>query len=291
MGEVPLLPRPPHGAHRLLHQPPPPHRAHPAPVRVSSCHWARGGRGATARLAEPELRQLRLWVNRVDLFADWQGWTLALDDAHRFVCRAEARRTYEVGGTLTGFEFGSRKTKTLLARLYDKTADVAAKDTGWWHEVWGERYVHGLPVHRLEFEFGRQGLVEFDLNTPDQVLDAAGDLWAYATGEWLTYRSPTSDQTRSRWPLALEWLQVRAATLRHQAVGLERLRLARRSTSIEKLLPGLTGYLASLGALIGTEGIDDTLRAIGHHLHTYEIVSQTAFADRVARRRSGLELR
>ena len=203
----------------------------------------------------------------------------------------DARRTYEVGGTLTGFEFGSRKTKTLLARLYDKTADVAAKDTGWWHEVWSERYIPGLPVHRLEFEFGRQSLVEFDLNTPDQVLGAAGDLWAYATGEWLTYRSPTGDQTCSRWPLAPEWQQVQAATLGHRAVGLERLRLARRSTSIEKLLPGLTGYLASLGALIGTEGIDDTLGAIGHHLHTYEIVSHTQFADRVARRRSELELR
>ena len=149
----------------------------------------------------------------------------------------------------------------------------------------------GLPVHRLEFEFGRQVLVEFELNTPDQVLAAAGDLWAYATREWLTYRSPTNDQTRSRWPFAPEWLQVQKATLGHQAVGLERLRLARRSTSIEKLLPGLTGYLASLGALIGTEGIDDTLGAIGHHLHTYEIVSHTQFADRVARRRSELELR
>jgi hypothetical protein len=75
---------------------------------------------ATLReVLEPELGQLRLWINRVDLFADWQGWVLSLDDAQRFVCRAEARRTYELGGTLTGFEFGSRKTKTLLARLYD----------------------------------------------------------------------------------------------------------------------------------------------------------------------------
>ncbi len=84
---------------------------------------------------------------------------------------------------------------------------------------------------------------------------------------------------------------MQTATLGHRAVGVERLRLARRSTSIQKLLPGLTGYLASLGALIGTEGIEDTLGAIGHHLHTYEIVSHTPFADRVARRRSELELR
>ena len=168
---------------------------------------------------------------------------------------------------------------------------MAAKDAGWWLEVWGERHAAGTPVHRLEFEIGRQGLVEFDLNTPGQVLAAAGDLWAYATAEWLTYRSPTADRTRSRWPLAPEWLQVQHATLGHHPVGLERLRLARRSTSIARLLPGLTGYLASMGALIGTEGIDDTLGAIGHHLHTYEIVSHTAFAERVAGRRGELELR
>lgn len=90
-------------------------------------------------ILSPELRQLRFWVNRVDVFADWQGWNLTLDDACRFVCRADARRTYEVARRLTGFEFGSRTTKTFLARLYDKTADLAAKDTGWWFEVWGER--------------------------------------------------------------------------------------------------------------------------------------------------------
>jgi hypothetical protein len=107
----------------------------------------------------------------------------------------------------------------------------------------------------------------------------------------LTFRSPTADRTRSRWPLAPEWRSVQQATFGHEPVGLERLRLARRSKSIEKLLPGLTGYLASMGALLGTERIDDTLGAIGHHLHTYEIISRTAFTERVARRRSELELR
>lgn len=126
------------------------------------------------QLLDAEVRRLRLWVNRVDLFADWQGWSLRLEDARRFVCRADARRTYEVAGTLTGFEFGSRKTNTFLARLYDKTADLAAKDSGWWPEVWGARYVPGGPVLRLEFEIGRQGLVEFDLNTPTEEQAAEG---------------------------------------------------------------------------------------------------------------------
>ncbi len=51
------------------------------------------------------------------------------------MCRTDGRRIYEVAGTLTGFEFGSRKTNTFSARLYDKTADLAAKNAGWWAEV------------------------------------------------------------------------------------------------------------------------------------------------------------
>ena len=223
----------------------------------------------------PDVGELHFGVSRVDLFADWQGWSLGADDAHRFVCRADARRTYEVGGSLTGFEFGTRKTKTLSARLYDKTAEVAAKGAGWWLEVWGDRYAPDRPVHRIEFEVGRQGLTEFDLDTPAQVLDAAGDLWSYATTEWLTFRSPTSDRTRSRWPISSEWQQVQQANLSHRGVPIERLRSARRTTSIAKLLPGLTGYLASFGALVGTVGIDDTVGAVGHHLHNYEVISRT----------------
>jgi hypothetical protein len=83
---------------------------------------------------------------------------------------------------------------------------------------------------------------------------------------------------------------VQQATLTHRSVGIDRLHCIRRSTSVAKLLPGLTGYLASLGALIGTEGIDDTLGAVGQHLQNYEIISRTAFAERVARRRGDLEL-
>ena len=37
----------------------------------------------------PQLGQLRFGVSRVDLFSDWQGWSLTLEDAHRFVCRAQ----------------------------------------------------------------------------------------------------------------------------------------------------------------------------------------------------------
>jgi hypothetical protein len=246
---------------------------------------------ALRELLEPELGELRFSVSRLDLFVDVQGWPLALDDAPRFVCRADARRTYEVDGRLTGFEFGSRKSKGLCARIYDKTADIETKGTTWWHEVWDDRFVEDLVVHRVEFEIGRQGLVDFGLDSPAEALEAMGDLWRYATDEWLTFRSPTADRTRARWPIAPEWHAVQDATLRHRSVGLARLHETKRRTSIDRLLPGLNGYLVSLAAVVGTEGIDDTLGAVGHHLQNYETASRTAFSDRVAQRRRELELR
>lgn len=64
-----------------------------------------------------------------------------------------------------------------------------------------------------------------------------------------------------------------------------------RQDSIARLLPGLTGYLTSLAALVGTEDIDDTVGVIGQHLRDYEAFSHTQVAERVTRRTSELELR
>ncbi len=155
----------------------------------------------------------------------------------------------------------------------------------------GELYVAGQPVHRVEFEFGRQALRDFDVDTPAHALSVIGDLWRYAACEWLTHRTPTLDATRSRWPISDQWLDVQEASLRHRAVGLVRLRETRRHASIASLMPGLTGYLVSLAALTGAESIDDTVRLIGGHLRTYEVTSRTPFAERVARRTAEFDAR
>ena len=110
-------------------------------------------------------------LSRLDLFCDVQGWTLCGDDRHRFVTRAERRDLHEVGETFSGFEFGRRSTKTVCARIYDKTAQIEAKGIDWWADVWGERFDPALAVLRIEFELGRQGLKEFGVTTPTEGLE------------------------------------------------------------------------------------------------------------------------
>ncbi|MDQ6798143.1 MAG: hypothetical protein M3011_09030 [Actinomycetota bacterium] len=222
---------------------------------------------------------------RLDLYADWQGWALTPADKTCLVGRADTSRTWETAGRVTGFDFGSRTNRTLVARIYDKTLDVNRKNADWWLHVWGDRYQPGSPVHRVEFEFSRQALREFELTTPTETLAAQADLWTYATEQWLTPRTPNADPAPSRWPISPTWTQIQHPSLRQHPAGVQRLRTAKRAGSIRRLLPAITGYLAAFAALADTQGIDDTLTALDGPLRDYETISRTPFTERIERRR------
>ncbi len=102
------------------------------------------------------------------------------------------------------------------------------------------------------------------------------------TTNWLSYRSPSGDATKARWPVAPEWDGVRRARLADEAHGLARMVEGRRRATVLGLTPGLVGYLASYAAAMGTEGIADTCDLVPELLERYEKHSERQFADRVA---------
>jgi hypothetical protein len=235
------------------------------------------------RLLESECDEVFFSVSRIDLYVDVEGWDVAIEDRTRFVCRAGSVRTYEEENLFTGFEFGRRSTKTICARIYDKTADVARTGADWWFDIWQRDNGTG-PVIRVELEFNREGLDQFGLSGVDETLAAVGDLWRYGTVEWLTHRSPTADGNRARWPVSPQWTCVQKATLSHHAIGAERVSRQQRAGSLRRMTPALVGYLVAFAALRGTAGIDDTMAALTRFLRYDEIVRGVAFADRVRHR-------
>lgn len=228
--------------------------------------------------------QVTWGLSRLDLFCDLQGWRLEGDDRHRFVCRGQARATHEEGEAFTGFEFGRRSTKTVCARIYDKSLQVERKGLDWWPKVWGERYDKDQPVLRVEFELGRQGLVEYQVDSPTDGLESAPRLWASVSTDWLSYRTPSSDGTKARWPIAPEWEAVQQVTLRSDAIGSDRVRAGRRQGELRTLIPHLVGYLASAGAIIGTPDLASTLGAVRSLIADDEIRRQRSFPSRIAER-------
>lgn len=226
-----------------------------------------------------------IWgLSRLDLFCDVQGWSLVGDDRHRFVCRGQSRVTREENGDFTGFEFGQRSSGTICARIYDKTLQVKKEGLDWWPKVWGERFDAERQVLRVEFEIGRKGLGEYLVDTPAEGLDAAPRLWASVSSDWLSYRVPNADGTKSRWPVAPEWAGVQSASLRSDAVGLDRVRAGKRQGELRKILPQLVGYLASTGAIVGTPDLASTLGAVRQLVSDDEIRRSVRFPDRIADR-------
>ena len=120
------------------------------------------------------------------------------------------------------------------------------------------------------------------MNTLDEVLATIPALWLWVTTEWLTYRSPTSDKTRSRWPVAPEWKAVQRASLAEAAFGIERMYEGRSKGSVRRIMRLLNGLVAHYGALVGTEEIEATCARLVATLRDEEVVSRRSFADRVA---------
>jgi len=222
-----------------------------------------------------------LVVSRVDVYADVQGWELGLRDAERFVSRARKRTTHTVGQRFTGYVFG--EGGPMLARLYDKTAEIGRRGQAWLPERWGEREDEG-PVWRLEYQYRRRVLAEFGAGHPADVLSKLGDLWRHGTGEWLTLRVPTGQAERWRWPLDESWAEVQRVEV-GPGQGAKRERAA--ETSRERVVRFLQGNLTTWGALGAEDEIGEVWRSARPAVVRYLAEQGRTFRDEVRHKRRG----
>ncbi len=225
----------------------------------------------------------------MDVYADSAGWRLELADLDRFVCRGRSRRgfvdreqVFATGRRLTGFMFGR---DALVARLYDKTVEIALRGLTWLHDLWGKREDEA-PVWRLEFQYRRPVLVEFGLRTVDEALAGVQDLWRYGAGEWLTLRIPTADPRPHRWPVDPQWADMAAVQVAPSSCGVVRRRLVEAAEA--RIVSGLQGYLTSWAALRESHGLRPTLEAVGPILDRYLAGRGRTFEAEVRRKRARL---
>jgi hypothetical protein len=240
-------------------------------------------------LIEDECGIVKLQVSRIDLFADFQGWELSGDDRRAFVCRASDLGTFEENGTLNGLQFGKRSSGTVDARLYNKTKEMLTSGSDYWKEIWNDTYDEQCDVLRVEFEVLRGGLREFGLDSPDDVLDATGALWSYLT-KWLSYRTPTDDETRSRWPTAPEWEDVQRARIGEGVFGLERTYRGKQRGELAKMMPAFVGYVARFGALSDCYSEAEMLEVLRGYLARYAKETHISMDHRIWQKRRSLEL-
>ena len=199
-------------------------------------------------------------LGRIDLFMDVQGLNLSVDVRDRFRCRSRSLRMHEKCA-FTGFDFGSRNSGTVYARIYDKVAEQGLGNLSWIAALWGDRYVPGDQVWRIEFELKTKFLREVKVIFAEDGLDRKGELWAYSTEDWLTLRDVSTDENKSRWPISPEWGLIQQASLRGDALGIDRVRNDEAIVTTRGLTPGLRGYVAAIGARRGATDLESAIQA------------------------------
>ncbi|MBO0687724.1 MAG: hypothetical protein J2P45_31635 [Candidatus Dormibacteraeota bacterium] len=228
-----------------------------------------------------------LLVSRLDLYADLQGWAPVLEDLHRFIGYGRNRRAFGErhesfirGHRLTGLMFGR---DALVARLYDKTLEIRQRGVSWLPDLWGPGS-DGEPIWRLEFQYRREALVEFNLRGVPETLASLQDLWRYATSDWLSLRTPTPNRQRTRWPLDSVWEEVQAVEIVPSSTGAVRRRL--QQASLQRIVLGLWGYLTALGALRQRPDLEASIAELRRQLERHMEERDRSFPAEVARKRA-----
>ncbi len=178
-------------------------------VRISSELLTRCGEAEPIRELRRIVSQLgevkRVTVSRIDICCDFVTHRdLGLIPATDWVTRTNFINPHYDNHQYTGTTFGNRNK--LRANIYNKSLEAKKSRKAFFDEIWWlEGWNRDQTVWRLEFQFFRGSLADFDINLLYEMKPKLNSLWAYATKEWLRLATPVDDNTRSRWPTDSFW--------------------------------------------------------------------------------------
>jgi hypothetical protein len=200
-------------------------------------------------------------VSRGDIFADFVTDTdfQAIPDEH-WIMQCDKLTRHTDKGRLTGWSFAPGSS--LSGRLYDKTAEIRKKKhKTYLFDLWKQNGWDGvMPVWRMEFQFDREILAAFRLNSFEQFRDNVGNLWQTVTATWLRLAIPSeTDTNRSRWPVHPTWDKLNEILWRVDDAPLTRHYTPARVPSDEYLartcVAATTSYMAKNNISDYDEGV------------------------------------
>lgn len=152
-------------------------------------------------------------VARVDFCMDFRADDFVLDP--QALASKGKKSGYLEGATahwggrrVTGCTVGKLPNSQVV--FYDKTLDIAAKEKGYWWDVWGLKNDSGATVWRLELRAGKRYLKEqWGIRTMDDLMASVGDLFAATLRRVRLVELTDSNITRC--PDAPLWKRAKAA--------------------------------------------------------------------------------
>jgi hypothetical protein len=217
-------------------------------------------------------------LTRIDVAADFQGWVPTFDEMRYAVCKSGFRPVYPNTVSPETFQFGKGE---VVVRLYDKTKEVAAKNHGWWHNVWKlHGYDPSLPVWRLEVQLRSAALKELGARNTDHALEDIYGLFSYGL-DWCSLRVPATDSNLRRAPEHPAWLDLREKFAPANVLG--RIRPVVQCMDYDAAVARMAGLYAAAAVSAEIADYDQLCEALSldvrRHVHNRREMSWDEFVE------------
>lgn len=218
-------------------------------------------------------------ISRLDICVDTDEISFVPSDIDSFVTRAKFINKHYVKNNFTGFSIG--KGKTIMARIYDKTAEVKGSQKDWFYEIWKENGWNSNPVWRIEFQLRRKALLDFSINSVEDLWGKEDGLWLYLTDNWLQIKDNLNKNV-SRNITRKKWQKIKFVSTAKPNSPLVRKRI--KNGNVDILWKMIVGTILTLASRCGFSSLDETLEALKSKINIKLYQDQTTFSSEIEKR-------
>ncbi len=162
----------------------------------------------------------------------------------------------------TGIYFGSRKTRTVYARIYNKSKEIKRSRKNWFKSIWQRYGLNEENVYNVEFELNRRFIRTLlgqgrNISSCEDLFKNIKSIWEYCTEKWLVMleeKVKRSDRAR----IHNVWKEIQSSFANYSGDGMVS-RQAQKKCRKEILLPLALGYITSFAAYLGEKNMGTVL--------------------------------
>ena len=244
----------------------------PIAVRVKSdALWSLGPFNAWNQLIEEiclvfgEVKRNR--VSRMDLCCHTDSFDFDFCDMETFKGNFFNDQLYRSRRKVTGFTFGSRGSKKIYCRIYDKVTEIENSKKTWFRVIWNTKGLDSTKVWNIEFELLRGFFKEHGIDSVEDVFNRLQSIWRYCTSEHIV--KTLNDATRiERSSINPSWLLLQSAFDDYDSNSLIK-RKKQLNAEAQALIPGTIGNITSYAARKGIDDISKIFKTLEVEGRTY----------------------
>lgn len=187
---------------------------------------------------------------------------------------------FNTGRTVNCLKFGSRNSKNIYCRIYNKTLEIREKKhKTWFNDIWTSSNLNIDNVWNVEFEIKSEFLRKFNINSMNDIYNHLGDLWEYCTKEFVVKIDRINNKVE-RCPINHDWLEIQNAYSNFISSGLiERNKQVQLDAKV--LIPSITGFITSYSARKGNKNLSTAFNSIYKDMQRYLKQKNTNFENEV----------